>query len=177
MTSSESSRCLCRLFRQSIQVNGVHQVAAVAISGGADSMCVAHLAQQLASRTWTCRMPCAASLPAFESPVTRVHGISIDHGLRKESSLEVNNVLDWCREQGVDSSITRLQWPRGNTVPKTSALLAEARHLRYRALADACKASGAVWLLTGHHAGMLESTPVHAWTMHSIDHWIRSVET
>lgn len=153
MGSNPASRCLCRLFRSFLQVHKVEGAVAVAVSGGADSMCVAHLAQRATCGTSRCHMACAhEDSDSHALPLRSVQAISIDHGIREESVRETRDVLLWCQQHGVACDIVRLQWPQGHT-PRRSTLLAEARRLRYRALADACTQSGAKFLLTGHHAG------------------------
>nr|WP_294554483.1 tRNA lysidine(34) synthetase TilS [uncultured Rhodopila sp.] len=104
---------------------------AVAVSGGADSMALAVLA-----RDWT-----------GERGGT-VAGLVVDHGLRPESADEAAVTIDRLSRLGVPARLLPL-----TTLERGPALAERARIMRYQVLCDACRESGCVDLLLGHHAG------------------------
>jgi len=97
----------------------------VAVSGGADSLCLAWLANR-----WG---------PAV--------GLIIDHGLRPESAAEAALTAARLASFGMASRMQSIALPRG------PGLAARAREARYQALAGMAAELGIVDLLTGHHAG------------------------
>ena len=97
---------------------------AVAVSGGADSMCLAWLA-----RRWG-----------------EAVGLIIDHGLRAGSDDEAAEAAARLATFGMTSRIMRLDLRQG------TALAARAREARYAALAAMARAEGLLDLLVGHHA-------------------------
>ena len=104
---------------------------AVAVSGGADSMALALLA-----RAWAPRR--RAELLA----------LTVDHGLRPESSAEADLTLRRLAELGIAGrKLVATGLTRG------PALAERARDVRYRLLLDACAEHGIAHLLLGHHRG------------------------
>jgi tRNA(Ile)-lysidine synthase len=99
---------------------------AVAVSGGADSLCLALLAA------------------GWGKPV----GLIIDHGLRSESATEACVTQARLARIGVPGRIIRLQ----NLAPGP-ALAARARAARYEALTSGALDAGCLDLLLGHHRG------------------------
>jgi tRNA(Ile)-lysidine synthase len=102
---------------------------AVAVSGGADSMALTILSHEWAARR-------AGSVLA----------LTVDHGLRPESSAEADLTLRRLADFGI----------LGRKLIVTAlvhgpALAERARAARYRLLLDACRAEGIVHLLLGHH--------------------------
>jgi tRNA(Ile)-lysidine synthase len=104
---------------------------AVAVSGGADSLALALLAD-----AWA-RARGGSAL-----------GLIIDHGLRAESAGEAATTRDRLAACAVAARVVTL---RGLT--RGPALAARARAARYAALSAACREIGIVHLLLGHHAG------------------------
>ncbi len=101
---------------------------AVGVSGGADSMALAILADAWAkARGGT------------------VLALIVDHGLRAELAEEAVKVAGWLGARGLPSRI--LAW-RG-AKPRTG-IQAAAREARYRLLAEAAAAAGILHLLTAH---------------------------
>ena len=100
---------------------------AVAVSGGADSMCLAWLA-----RRWT---------------GGTVHGLVVDHGLRPGSAAEAALTASRLAEIGVVTSVLTLAG-----LPHGPALAERARIARHAALEAACAAMGVLHLLFAHHA-------------------------
>jgi len=96
-------------------------IVAVAVSGGADSMALALLAQ-----SWG-----------------RVVALTVDHQLRPDSTQEAQKVAGWMAARGIPHHI--LTWDR----PRSDQ--AEARAARYRLLGDWCRQHHVLHLLVAHH--------------------------
>lgn len=99
---------------------------AVAVSGGADSLCLALLA-----RGWG-------------DPTAFI----IDHGLRPEAAAEAAWTAATLQSKGIPARVITL-----NGLQRGPAMAARARTARYAALTAACREVGLVDLLLGHHAG------------------------
>lgn len=96
----------------------------VAVSGGADSLCLAWLAA------------------GWGKPI----GLIVDHGLRRTSTAEALEAANRLSGFGMPSRILTLQLRPG------AALAARARGARYAALSGAASEMGLSDLLLGHHA-------------------------
>jgi tRNA(Ile)-lysidine synthase len=104
---------------------------AVAVSGGADSLALAFLADAWArSRGGT------------------VTALTVDHRLRPESTAEARQVGRWLGARGIAHRV--LTWDGGGPAPRR-ALQARARAARYRLLEAWCARHGVLHLLTAHH--------------------------
>ncbi|MDX5931441.1 tRNA lysidine(34) synthetase TilS [Acidiphilium acidophilum] len=103
---------------------------AVALSGGADSSCLAVLSHEWA----VARGGSVVALIA-------------DHGLRAGSAAEAALTARRMAGLGIAAEIVTLDIPSG------AALQERARDARHKALADRAAGQGAIWLLFGHHAG------------------------
>ncbi len=103
---------------------GADRRVAVAVSGGADSLCLARLAAG-----WG-----------------RPFALIVDHGLRPEAPDEASQAAERLRGFGVPSRILTLRVAPG------PGLAARARAARYAALAQAAAEAGLSDLLLGHHA-------------------------
>ncbi len=101
---------------------------AVAVSGGPDSLALAMLA-----KAWSDAR--GGSLVA----------LTVDHGLRPESTGEARQVGRWLKKRGIPQRILRWDGPKPG-----SALQAEARSARYALLTGWCRARGILHLLLGH---------------------------
>jgi tRNA(Ile)-lysidine synthase len=100
-----------------------------AVSGGADSMCLALALLEIA-------------------PIQRLHvtlGV-VDHGLRPGSAEEVERVLAWARARGIPAQGVRIR------VARAGGLEAAARRARYLALESLAEQLDAHWIATGHTA-------------------------
>ncbi|KAJ5587334.1 uncharacterized protein N7459_003099 [Penicillium hispanicum] len=122
----------------------------LAVSGGADSMALAHLCQQL-----------EVAHPALAGAIS-VTAFVVDHRARVESSDEAHLVAGWLSKMGINTKILELDWsPFSNNynyaakinkpAPMPSAFETHARRLRYQALGTACRDRGIEALLMGHH--------------------------
>ncbi|MBC8337154.1 MAG: tRNA lysidine(34) synthetase TilS [Rhodospirillales bacterium] len=101
---------------------------AVAVSGGADSLCLALMAGRWAT-----------------AQGGRVTALSVDHGLRPESAEEANRVGAWLKPKGFGHHV--LSWLGAKPA---SALQAAARDARYRLMGDWCRNAGVLHLLVAH---------------------------
>jgi len=106
---------------------GVHIAAAV--SGGADSLCLARLADRWA-----------------RARGGRLTALTVDHGLRPEAASEARDVGRLLGELGIPHAV--LRWTGDK--PRTG-IQAAARDARYRLLGDWCRDNGVLHLLLGHH--------------------------
>ncbi|CAP54752.1 putative tRNA(Ile)-lysidine synthase [Gluconacetobacter diazotrophicus PA1 5] len=99
----------------------------VAVSGGADSLCLAYLAAR-----WR----------------RAVRALIVDHGLRPAAAAEAALTRRRLHALGIPADILVLDGLRPGP-----GLADRARRARYAALARACRRAGIVDLLLGHHAG------------------------
>ena len=104
---------------------------AIAVSGGADSLCLAILAQG-----W------AASYGG------EAFALIVDHHLRPESTMEAEQVGAWLKDLGIPHHILTWTEAQGG-----AGLQARARQARYRLLETWCRAHDTLHLLTAHHRG------------------------
>ena len=102
---------------------------AVAVSGGADSLCLTLLLKEWA-----------------DSKKIQLFAFTVDHGLRKESKKEAADVHQQLKKRGVYHRI--LTWK--GTKPKTH-VEESARLARYNLLQDACKKNKIGTLFLAHH--------------------------
>lgn len=103
---------------------------AAGVSGGADSMALAHLlARWVGDR--------GGALLA----------LTVDHGLRADSRREADQVAGWMARLGVTHRILSWDGPKPH-----SGVQAGARHARLRLLADAAADAGILHLALAHHA-------------------------
>ena len=104
-------------------------LVAVAVSGGPDSLALALLADRWARRRGG-----------------DVCALSVDHQLRPESGAELERVAGWLAARSIRQEI--LVW--AGEKPRRR-IQETARAVRYRLLAEWCRAQGCLHLLTGHH--------------------------
>ncbi|MBC7505082.1 MAG: tRNA lysidine(34) synthetase TilS [Sandarakinorhabdus sp.] len=106
---------------------GATERLAVAVSGGADSLALLHLA--------------ASAFPS------RTTALTVDHGLRAASASEAAHVADLCSTINIPH-IT-LRWTGEK---RRASLQAAARAARYALMGDWCASANVPLLLTAHHA-------------------------
>lgn len=104
-------------------------VLAVAVSGGADSMALALLADQWA-----------------RAQGGRVEALIVDHGLRPESAAEAARVGQWLTARGISHHV--LVWQDAKPL---ADIQSAARKARYELLELWCRSAGIMHLLLGHH--------------------------
>jgi tRNA(Ile)-lysidine synthase len=102
---------------------------AVAVSGGPDSLALTLLADRWARQRGGL-----------------VWGLTVDHGLRPQSSEEARQVGAWLAARGIPHAI--LTWEGAKPA---SGIQATARAARYRLLMAWCREQGCLHLLTAHH--------------------------
>ncbi len=101
---------------------------AVAVSGGADSLCLAFLAARWAERRGG-----------------QVRALTVDHGLRPGSADEARRVGQWLKPQGIGHHVLDWRGPK----PRTG-LQAAARRARYGLMSSWCRSAGVLHLLLAH---------------------------
>ena len=106
-------------------------VLAVGVSGGADSLALALLADGWA-----------------KAHGGRVHALTVDHGLRADSAAEARQVGAWLAARGIVHEILTWDGPKPAT-----GIQAAARQARLGRLGDWCRRQGALHLLLAHHRG------------------------
>lgn len=102
---------------------------AVAVSGGADSLCLALLVAEWARERGG-----------------QAVALTVDHGLRADAAAEAAQVGAWLAARGVAHHILRWQGAK-----PSADIQAEARAARYRLLEEWCAANGVLHLLLAHH--------------------------
>ncbi|MCH2548548.1 MAG: tRNA lysidine(34) synthetase TilS [Alphaproteobacteria bacterium] len=102
---------------------------AVAVSGGSDSLCLAIL-----SNRWV------------KKRGGKLHVLTVDHKLRKESEVEARQVGNWLRSYNMSHEIIEWDGP----YPR-SGIQAAARIARYKILEEFCRNKNILHLLVGHH--------------------------
>lgn len=105
--------------------DGLPPRAAIAVSGGGDSMALLHAARSRFAEG-------------------RLIALTVDHGLRAASAAEAAIVADWCAALGIEHHILHWQFDG------TGNLAAAAREGRYRAIAEFCQGRDIAHLYTGH---------------------------
>lgn len=108
----------------------------VGVSGGADSIALALLADRWAKRQGG-----------------RVIALTVDHRLRAESAAEARQVRRWLKPRGIAQATLVWDGPH-----PAHDLQAAARAARYRLMEDWCRTHGALHLLTAHHLEDLAET-------------------
>jgi len=102
---------------------------ALAVSGGADSLCLAYFAKTYSSEY-----------------KNRVHVLIVDHKLRNESSHEALKVKKILLRKKIYSKI--LKWK--GKIPKSN-IQKKAREMRYALLSNYCMKKKVKYLITAHH--------------------------
>jgi len=102
---------------------------ALAVSGGADSLCLAYFSK----------------IYSIQSS-SRAHVLIVDHKLRKESSREALRVKKILLKKNIYSKI--LKW--NGKIPKSN-IQKNARDMRYALLSNFCRKNNLKYLITAHH--------------------------
>ena len=102
---------------------------AAAVSGGADSLALALLADRWA-----------------RDRGGSVLCLIVDHGLRAESALEAEQVRAWLAARGIEAAVLLAQ-----AGEERGSIQERARRLRHRLLMERCIAAGIAHLLLAHH--------------------------
>tara|TARA_B100000029_G_scaffold441525_1_gene459398 strand:- start:1159 stop:2229 length:1071 start_codon:yes stop_codon:yes gene_type:complete len=102
---------------------------ALAVSGGADSLCLAYFSK----------------IYSYEFG-SKAHVLIVDHRLRKESSTEAGKVKKILSRKNIYSQV--LRWK--GKIPKSN-IQKNARDMRYTLLSDFCMRNKIKYLVTAHH--------------------------
>tara|TARA_B110000014_G_scaffold243044_1_gene213100 strand:- start:138 stop:1205 length:1068 start_codon:yes stop_codon:yes gene_type:complete len=116
-------------FEKIITKNIKNKSFALAVSGGADSLCLAYFGQLYSLK--------------FEN---KFHVLIVDHKLRKGSSQEATTVSKMLKRKGIKSKI--LVWK--GKVPKKN-IQNNARNMRYSLMSSYCQKEKVGYLITAHH--------------------------
>ncbi|EER25011.1 hypothetical protein D8B26_007599 [Coccidioides posadasii str. Silveira] len=118
--------------------NALPRNIALAVSGGPDSMALAHLCRRL--------------IVEGHIPDLNVKAFIVDHKAREKSTDEALKVAGWIKSMGLKSQVLTLQWPEGTKDPaRLPNFETLARRLRYQALGTACVTENIRALFLGHH--------------------------
>ena len=120
---------LYKNFEELVSQNIKKESFAIAVSGGADSLCLSYFANQYRKR--------------FRN---KMHVLIVNHNLRRESYLEALKVRKILFKKKIASKI--LVWK--GKVPKSN-IQGNARNLRYQLLTDYCSRKKIKYLITAHH--------------------------
>lgn len=118
-------------FAQLLSKLGVELPVALAVSGGPDSLALMNLVAD-----WAVAM----------NGLSKVHVLTVDHGLRAESRFEAEQVHAWAKGIGLSHHILSCE-----AKPGTKNLQAWAREARYQLMIDWCAENKVSRLLTAHH--------------------------
>lgn len=80
----------------------------------------------------------------------KVIGLTVDHGLRKESASEAQQVANIAKNLGVQHHILTLDWNEAEK-PPASRIQSVARERRYQVIYEFCKAQQILYFFAGHH--------------------------
>jgi len=100
----------------------------VAVSGGPDSLALSALSQAY-----------------LLEKKTKVFFVLVDHGIRKNSSKEAQNVKKLLKKKGINLTILK------NKKKINKNVQSKAREIRYQLLLDFCKKYKIKFIMTGHH--------------------------
>ena len=120
---------LYKIFKDKVLENTSSENFALAVSGGADSLCLAYFAQIYSSE--------------FKN---KTHVLIVDYRLRKESSKEALKVKKILYRKKIYSRI--LRWK--GSIPKSN-IQKYARDMRYALLSNYCIKNKVNYLITAHH--------------------------
>ncbi|KAI1480548.1 hypothetical protein F4774DRAFT_75619 [Daldinia eschscholtzii] len=125
----------------------LHRRAAVAVSGGVDSMALAFLCSQLRRTDPDFRIA--------DNPVSGFRAVIIDHSLREGSRDEAIAVAKAVKEMGLVDEVSTINWSKilaeNQSLKDLTNFESVARTLRYRKLGAACASFNIVSLFLAHH--------------------------
>ena len=116
-------------FEKIISRNTKGESLALAVSGGADSLCLAYFGRLYSLK--------------FKK---KIHVLIVDHKLRKSSSQEATKVSKMLKKKGIQSKI--LVWK--GKIPKKN-IQNNARIMRYSLMSSYCQKKNVRYLVTAHH--------------------------
>ena len=114
---------------QRVSVAGALWPGAVAVSGGGDSIALMHLLAGWAKKS---RLP-------------PPHVVTVDHGLRADSTADTRKVLRWAKAAGLKATALRWSGPH-----PSSDIEGAARAARYRLMGEWAREKGIAALYVGH---------------------------
>jgi len=120
---------LYKKFEEVVSKNIKKDSFALAVSGGADSLCLSYFSKLYSKK--------------FKS---KMHVLIVNHNIRKESFIEAQKVKKILFKKKIKCQI--LAWK--GKVPKSN-IQGKARNLRYQLLANYCSLKKIKYLITAHH--------------------------
>jgi len=136
MLSLRKNRPILKTFAQSLEQFPIRpgDKIVVAVSGGADSVCLLHLLRQLSTRR------------SFT-----LHVAHLNHGFRQEAAHEADFVKQLCNDWEIPITLSALPVPN---ICKEQHLSKQegARQVRYAFLKEIAETVGARWIAVGHTA-------------------------
>lgn len=136
--------------RQITSLGGLPPKVAIAVSGGADSMCLAYL---------------LARYRDIHQPHVHLTALTIDHGFRPGLETEARSVGQLVQAWGISHTVHRLSWP---TPPRLlSNFEEEARTQRLQVLGKFCLDRGIGAVFMGHNQNDLVETYLQRLQMNS----------
>ena len=117
-------------FKSIISKNIKKESFALAVSGGSDSLCLAHFSKMYAHE--------------FKN---KIHALIVDHKLRKESHKEALKVKRILKKKGIHAKV--LNWK--GKIPRSN-IQRNARNMRYSLISNYCLKKNIKYLITAHHA-------------------------
>ncbi|KAI1126577.1 adenine nucleotide alpha hydrolases-like protein [Nemania abortiva] len=127
----------------------IPRVVGLAVSGGVDSMALAHLCTRLKRHD--------ADFRISDNPISNFRAFVVDHRLRDGSGQEALDVSMALREMGIPGDVLPISWTRNKALgqyahPKDLPNFESvARRLRYQKFGRACGHSGIASILLAHH--------------------------
>jgi len=116
-------------FEKIISKNVKNKSFALAVSGGADSLCLAYLGKLYSLKFGN-----------------KIHILIVDHKLRKASSQEALKVTKILKKKNIQSKV--LVWK--GKIPKKN-IQNNARNMRYLLMSNYCEKKNVEYLITAHH--------------------------
>ena len=111
-----------------------HSAWAVAVSGGPDSIALAHIAIEYARQH-----------------SIQLHLLTVDHGLRTDARAEAESISAWVNALGCEHITHQILTWEGNK--PDAAIMEIARKKRYELMAEYCRTHKIYYLFVAHHQG------------------------
>ena len=128
LSSNNKTSLIYSNFRSQLNTFVKRNTFLVAVSGGPDSLALSALSQAY-----------------LIEKKTKVFFVLVDHGIRKNSSKEAQNVKNLLKKSGINLTILK------NKKKINKNIQSHAREIRYKLLLSFCKKYKIKFIMTGHH--------------------------
>jgi len=128
LSSNKKTSLIYSNFRSQLNTFVKRNTFLVAVSGGPDSLALSALSQAY-----------------LIEKKTKVFFVLVDHGIRKNSSKEAQNVKNLLKKSGINLTILK------NKKKINKNIQSHAREIRYKLLLSFCKKYKIKFIMTGHH--------------------------